>query len=185
MPNDSRKARGVPGHLSIIFMPILFEKIWTLEELKKEGVKKITEELLKEKCFILSLKGELGTGKTTLVKYLLQSLGYPKHLPVNSPTFAIVQEYLSSPTTPEGRSAWGSFSSNQQLFLHLDCYRLDQRTELDLSNYDDQVISGIFVEWLSQSPKILESKTLTHELVINYLDNQTNLRRYIFKEFKT
>lgn len=76
--------------------------------------------------------GEMGAGKTTLIKALCRALGVVSM--VQSPTFSIVNEY----TTHEGHPVY-----------HFDCYRLRNEAEaldIGLEEYFD---SGhhCFVEW--------------------------------------
>ena len=61
--------------------------------------------------WVLGLKGELGTGKTQLVKGLARALGYTGK--VQSPTFALLNEYPAD--TP---------------IYHIDLYRLDTRAQI-------------------------------------------------------
>ena len=56
---------------------------------------------------VLALTGELGSGKTTLVKGIAKGLGVPSEKAVSSPTFTLIHEY-------EGR----------EKIYHLDWYRL-------------------------------------------------------------
>lgn len=83
-------------------------------------------------------EGEMGAGKTTLIKALCRVLGVVSV--VQSPTFGLVNEY----TTQHGEPVY-----------HFDCYRLRNETEaldIGLEEYFD---SGnyCFVEW----PKRIES----------------------------
>ena len=61
--------------------------------------------------WVVGLKGELGTGKTQLVKGLARGLGYTGK--VQSPTFALINEY-----------------SAQIPLYHIDLYRLDTRAQI-------------------------------------------------------
>ena len=81
---------------------------------------------------IVLLKGEMGAGKTTLVKALCQQMGVMD--PVTSPTFSLVQEYRSP-----------SFG---QLY-HMDFYRLNKPDELIQVGVEEYIESGniCLVEW--------------------------------------
>ncbi len=77
-------------------------------------------------------EGEMGAGKTTLIKALCRALGVVSL--VQSPTFSIVNEY----TTHEGKSIY-----------HFDCYRLRNEAEaldIGIEEYFDSK-NYCFVEW--------------------------------------
>jgi tRNA threonylcarbamoyladenosine biosynthesis protein TsaE len=80
---------------------------------------------------LVTLAGELGTGKTTLVRAICRGLGVKDE--VTSPTFALVHEYAS----PRGP------------VYHLDLYRLEAPTELTNIGWDEIVSSHavVLVEW--------------------------------------
>jgi tRNA threonylcarbamoyladenosine biosynthesis protein TsaE len=61
---------------------------------------------------VVALIGDLGTGKTTLTKYIAEGLGVKEN--VNSPTFTIVKEYRS------GRMP----------LFHFDVYRIKNEEEM-------------------------------------------------------
>ena len=74
--------------------------------------------------------GEMGSGKTTLIKSLVKELGY-KGI-VNSPTFSIINEY-----------------SNGNKIFHFDFYRVEDKNEL-LDLGIEEYINGdhwCFIEW--------------------------------------
>jgi tRNA threonylcarbamoyladenosine biosynthesis protein TsaE len=89
------------------------------------------------------LNGELGSGKTFFVKSALSSLGIAE---VNSPSFAIVNEYFKD------------FH-----IYHFDFYRLKNSAELfdigwqDYLNDDESLI---FIEWGNRLPSILPSERI-------------------------
>ena len=86
----------------------------------------------------ICIEGELGAGKTHLVKGIADGLGVLEE--VTSPTFAIVQEYNKGD------------SANQRLDLfHFDLYRISDADELYYIGYDDYLNKyGIMiVEWAS------------------------------------
>jgi len=64
------------------------------------------------------LYGNLGTGKTTLVREILKNLGWEK--PVKSPTFSIVEEYLLP---------------NKDIY-HADLYRLKSLNDFEMLGLD-------------------------------------------------
>jgi len=80
---------------------------------------------------VMLLFGDLGAGKTTLVKAICRQLGVDSL--VNSPTFSIIQEY-NSPTGP---------------IYHLDLYRINSNADAHDLGLDDYFTSGFwcFVEW--------------------------------------
>lgn len=97
---------------------------------------------------IVFLKGEMGSGKTTLVKYICLYLGIQE--PVSSPTFSISNIYRDG----KGRQIY-----------HLDLYRLESEEEFVEAGLTEVMEHDywVFVEWpelalpfLDQSPHILE-----------------------------
>lgn len=83
----------------------------------------------------ICLIGDLGAGKTTLVKHLLKRLEVPDE--VDSPTYAIVNEYASSLGT----------------IAHIDLYRLDTLEEVMDIGLEDYLQRHIcLIEW----PQIAE-----------------------------
>lgn len=80
---------------------------------------------------VVTLEGDLGAGKTTLVQAICR--GYGVLEPVTSPTFALVHEYRS-PRSP---------------VLHLDLFRLDGPRDLANIGWEDVFTSGalVLLEW--------------------------------------
>lgn len=78
---------------------------------------------------IVTLTGDLGAGKTTMVRGLLQALGHEGEVP--SPSFAIVQPYeeLDPPV-------W-----------HVDLYRIEDRREIEELGLDSVGDGVLVVEW--------------------------------------
>ena len=96
---------------------------------------------------VLTLSGELGSGKTTFVQGLAKGLGLAHRLV--SPTFIIVKEY---PLT----------NSKFKLFFHLDLYRV--QTEADLAGIDwTEILTNprnlVVIEWPA-AIKVLLPKTV-------------------------
>ena len=83
---------------------------------------------------VLCMYGELGAGKTALVRGLAEGMGL--RCTVSSPTFTIVNEYLSD--TPEGKD-----------LIHFDMYRLGSADELFDIGWEDYLRRNavLAVEW--------------------------------------
>jgi tRNA threonylcarbamoyladenosine biosynthesis protein TsaE len=82
---------------------------------------------------LVLLRGDLGAGKTTLIKGIAEGFQAALRDEVTSPTFTLVHEY-------RGPSA--------NLF-HIDLYRVDTQRELDTLGLDD-LVSGssvLLIEW--------------------------------------
>jgi len=88
---------------------------------------------------ILLFHGEMGAGKTTLIKALCKELGVTEN--VTSPTFSIVNEY----TIPTGK------------IYHFDFYRLKNQTEALDMGCEEYFYSGdyCFIEWPGMIPDLI------------------------------
>ena len=93
----------------------------------------------------IMLRGELGSGKTTLVKSVLKKMGVNDS--VTSPTFSIVNEY--------------KFEGN--IIYHFDLYRIENIEELDVIGFEDYIYGQniCFIEW----PEIVLNK-----IKLKYID---------------
>ncbi len=103
------------------------------------------------------LRGELGTGKTTLVRGYLRAAGHAG--PVRSPTYTLIEPY----SLPRGE------------ILHLDLYRLAVAEELDYLGLRDleQPGSTLLVEWPQQGEGRLPVPDL--DLQIEYAGSERRL----------
>ena len=85
----------------------------------------------------LVLRGELGAGKTTLVKGIAEGLNAADAEEVTSPTFTLIHEYE------------GSLNDKLVRLYHLDLYRIESERELATLGIDD--LAGpdtlVLVEW--------------------------------------
>ena len=98
---------------------------------------------------ILHLRGELGAGKTTLVRGLLRALGYAGR--VKSPTYTLVEPYdLSS-----------------LHFYHFDFYRLKDRNEWEQAGFREyfNAASMCVVEWPERAEGLLGRPDLDVQLL--------------------
>lgn len=89
----------------------------------------------------LILRGDLGTGKTTLVKGIVQALDAAEPDEVTSPTFTLIHEY-EGVRDVDGRK-------QPVTLYHLDLYRLEGERQLESLGLDDLMTpdSIVLVEW--------------------------------------
>lgn len=87
---------------------------------------------------VFAFYGKMGAGKTTFIKAICEELGVTDV--INSPTFAIVNEYRSDETG--------------ELIYHFDFYRIQKLDEVYDMGYEDYFYSGAlcFIEW----PELVE-----------------------------
>ena len=108
-------------------------KTWTTVTHSPEETLEVGRKLARQltpPCVIL-LEGELGAGKTTLTKGIVEGLGAARQEDVTSPTFALVHEYGA------GR------------VYHVDLYRVESIAELETLGLDDFLGGNaiVLVEW--------------------------------------
>ncbi|HPF39987.1 MAG TPA: tRNA (adenosine(37)-N6)-threonylcarbamoyltransferase complex ATPase subunit type 1 TsaE [Phycisphaerae bacterium] len=111
---------------------------------------------------VLALVGQLGAGKTYLVKGVAKGLGVANERAVNSPTFVLVNEYT-------GRAA----------IHHLDAYRLGSSDELLDLGFEEMCAdeSIAIVEWADRTPDAIPSRALwIHIDVVGDTDRRLRLR---------
>ncbi len=103
---------------------------------------------------LLLLRGELGTGKTTLVKGIAQALDAAEPDEVTSPTFTLIHEFD------------GSREGKPVKLYHLDVYRLESERQLETLGLDDLLTPDalVVVEWGEKFKSI--RKWATGEIMI-------------------
>lgn len=123
---------------------------YTLETLNSVA-KQIIEAATHSK--IILFNGDLGAGKTTLIKELVKTLGCKET--VSSPTYSLVNEYEAENTS----------------IYHFDLYRLEEEEELYNFGIEEYLNTShwIFVEWPSLLKPLIDDNY--YEITINRLDN--------------
>jgi tRNA threonylcarbamoyladenosine biosynthesis protein TsaE len=104
---------------------------------------------------LLLLRGELGTGKTTLVKGIAQALDAAEPDEVTSPTFTLLHEYD------------GARDGKPVKLFHIDVYRLESERQLETLGLEELLTPDalVLVEWGDKFKSI--RKRATGEIVIS------------------
>lgn len=111
---------------------------------------------------IIAFYGEMGAGKTTLIKEICCELGVNDD--VNSPTFTIVNEYYSHNFSP---------------IYHFDFYRIESIKELYEIGFQEYIDNGglLFFEWAEKlGDYLLDDKVL--KIFIEISDNNNRIIYY-------
>tara|TARA_B100000965_G_scaffold93275_2_gene76088 strand:- start:1764 stop:2180 length:417 start_codon:yes stop_codon:yes gene_type:complete len=129
-------------------MEYISETIFDLEIIGKKIIK-----FSEKKSNIFTFEGEIGVGKTTLIKKILKNLKV-KDL-VKSPTFSIVNEYLTS---------------DNKIIYHFDFFRLKNKIEVLDMGFEEYLDSSnfCFIEWPKYIQKLLPSDVT--KIKMEYLD---------------
>ena len=114
------------------------------------AAKKILDESNSEKIFVF--KGEMGSGKTTLIKELCLQIGVISAM--SSPTFSLINEYETN---------------SGEVVYHFDFYRLEGEQEAFDYGYEDYFFSGnyCFIEWPEKIPNLIPDNYLLIEIEMN------------------
>jgi tRNA threonylcarbamoyladenosine biosynthesis protein TsaE len=104
---------------------------------------------------LLLLRGDLGTGKTTLVKGIAQAIDAAEPDEVTSPTFTLLHEYD------------GTLDGKAVKLYHIDVYRLEGERQLETLGLDELLTPDalVLVEWGEKFKSI--RKKATGEIAIS------------------
>ena len=113
-----------------------------------ENLREVARELipLLSEYKIIAFYGEMGAGKTTLIKAICEEMAVEDV--VSSPTFALVNEY---------------HTHNNESIFHFDFYRIEKISELYDLGYEDYFYSGnlCMIEWPEKAPSLISESALT------------------------
>lgn len=99
---------------------------------------------------ILSFSGEIGAGKTTMIRAMLRALGVKSA--IKSPTFSLVESYLCK---------------GLQIH-HFDLYRIHEETELEYIGFRDYFLNDSIccIEWPERAGYLLDKVDLHFALTM-------------------
>src|SRR5690349_2593932 len=99
---------------------------------------------------LVLLRGDLGAGKTTLVKGIAEGFQAAKEEDVTSPTFTLVHEYRGPKVG----------------VYHVDLYRVDTLRQLETLGLDDLMADNaiLLIEWGEKFPRFVRERDLEIEL---------------------
>ncbi len=111
---------------------------------------------LLQHAHVVLLRGDLGAGKTTLVKGIAEGFGAAQADDVTSPTFTLIHEYRGP----------------DRDVYHIDLYRLEKPGELDSLGLEDLMLEErnvLLIEWGEKFPRIVKQKDA--EIVIRRVEH--------------
>jgi len=118
-----------------------------------ESIGKVAEEFTKQigNRTVFAFRGKMGAGKTTFIKTVCETLGVSET--VNSPSFAIINEYVSDLTG--------------MTIYHFDFYRINSLQEAINIGAEDYFSSGslCFIEWPEKVEPLLPYNTIWVDIV--------------------
>lgn len=128
------------------------EKIYALSEIEAVATNLLPHLTSK----VILVNGEMGAGKTTMIKSLCKALNSTDL--VSSPTFSLINEYRTA--------------SNEPLY-HLDCYRIESEEEAYDFGAEEYLHSGhlCFIEWSEKIASLLPEDS--NSLMIEKIDATT------------
>lgn len=138
-----------------------------------------------DKATVIGLYGELGSGKTTFMKYLAKNLGIKET--IQSPTFVIMKKYDVRSMNNEAREEkkFDNFdivsrNSYFDFLIHVDAYRIESEAEM-LNLGWQEIISDpknlICIEWPERIAKIMPGHT---KIFFKYGDDE-NERKVVIE----
>ncbi|MAX02084.1 MAG: tRNA (adenosine(37)-N6)-threonylcarbamoyltransferase complex ATPase subunit type 1 TsaE [Flavobacteriaceae bacterium] len=123
----------------LIFSHVNMKIKFQINQLKEVSVN-VKEKI---KTNIVLISGEMGVGKTTLIKEVLLSMKVIEN--VSSPTFSIINEYITG---------------QNKIVYHMDLYRIKNISEIEGIGFFEYLESGnlCIIEWGDMIEKLIDSK---------------------------
>jgi tRNA threonylcarbamoyladenosine biosynthesis protein TsaE len=124
-----------------------------------EDLSELAEKLITDidEAKVIVFNGEMGVGKTTLIKHISTLLGVNEI--TSSPTFSIVNEYISR---------------DEETIYHFDFYRIEKEEEVLDLGYEDYFYSGnyCFIEWAEKIPNLLPENIVEINIELDEENNR-------------
>lgn len=107
---------------------------------------------------VFAFYGEMGAGKTTLIKTICQALHVLDY--TTSPTFSLVNEY---------------HTAEDESIFHFDFYRINTIEELYDIGYEEYLYSGCtcFIEWPTKAEELIPEDTVKVTITVNSDESRT------------
>jgi tRNA threonylcarbamoyladenosine biosynthesis protein TsaE len=123
---------------------------------------------------LIFLRGDLGAGKTTLVKGIAQALDAADPDEVTSPTFTLVHEY-------DGKHRVDGKDREVKLY-HIDLYRIEDERQLETIGFDELAAEDaiLLVEWGEKFSSVV--KRSNGEILIKHAGGDTRNITFTVKE---
>lgn len=125
----------------------------TKYKLQLTNIERIARQFVEEQGDgrVFAFYGQMGAGKTTFIAAVCKALGIEE--PVNSPTFAIVNEYVAD---------------NGETVYHFDCYRLNTLRDALNIGIEEYFASGniCFIEWAENIEELLPVDTVRVNILV-------------------
>jgi tRNA threonylcarbamoyladenosine biosynthesis protein TsaE len=121
-----------------------------------------------DKGDVVALSGELGTGKTTLVRGIARGIGLEEGQ-VASPSFTLVNEYAGG-GLPKG--APSALAKGPLSLFHIDLYRLADEQDLIGIDYEEYLKGDgvVIIEWADRIPQAVPGEALW--IMLRYLNSE-------------
>jgi len=143
------------------------EVVWQTENDTQAFAQRLARHPALANAFI-ELHGELGAGKTTLVRHLLRSLGVQGR--IKSPTYAVVEPYeVAWPSAADPAAAGAAASLGPLSVWHFDFYRFNDPREWEDAGFRDLFASpGLkLAEWPEKAGVLLPTADLVLRIEVD------------------
>jgi tRNA threonylcarbamoyladenosine biosynthesis protein TsaE len=164
------------GHPSIVGSAPTPDSVWRTLLQDETQTQALAEQLARSPLLanaVIALHGDLGAGKTTLVRHLLRALGVAGR--IKSPTYTVVE-----PHEAPWPAAWPSGVAGQLHIWHFDFYRFSDPREWEDAGFRELFAQpGLkLVEWPEKAQGAMPAPDA--DLILQPMDDHEPSRRFTF-----